>query len=253
MNRAIRSACARRVLAALITLALTGCSATVLATQPKPVPASTPTPTAQVVAAQQAAPGSTVAYLQQLMDSHQLTELRTTYNGTYGASLLFQADTLTYFAVLFHDKAIWRVIKTESDKSAEGLYRSFAEQTEQLAQADIDALRLQAGKTYAAKMVAANQQRLQALQEDISHQQQQAKQVALQQEQARQQAVTLSSDLRSTSSELSAIEQRIQQLKAQQDNPELRLPAAAASTAPVAGTPDAAPAGSTVDASASSH
>lgn len=235
MKPVIHSAGARRVLAVLAVLALTGCSATVLATQPKPQPAAP-------VAAQQApaAPGSTVTYLQQLMDSHQLTELRTTYNGTYGASLLFQADTLNYYAVLFHDKAIWRVIQTESEKNAESLYRSFAEQTEKLAQADIDALRLQAGKAYAAKMVAKNQQRLQTLQNDIAHQQQQAKQVVMQQEQARQQAATLSGDLRSTSSQLSAIEQRIQQLTAQQDNPALSLPAPASAT-PAASASAAAP------------
>lgn len=238
MNPVIHSAGTRRLLAALVTLALTGCSATVLATQP-PQPA--PRQVAQS-SAQEAAPGSTVAYLQQLMDSHQLTELRTTYNGTYGASLLFQADHLTYFAVLFHDKAIWRVIQTDSDKNAESLYRSFAQQTEQLAQADIDALRLQAGKAYAAKMVAQNQQRLQTLQNDLAQQQQQAKQVAVQQEQARQQAVTLSGDLRATSSQLSEIEQRIQQLTAQQDNPELHLPAAAASVAPAPSASAAAPA-----------
>lgn len=236
MKPVIHSAGMRRVLAALAVLALTGCSAAVLATQPSPVQSAPPTQAP-------APPSSTVAYLQQLMDSHQLTELRTTYNGTYGASLLFQADSLNYFAVLFHDKAIWRVIQTSSEKNAESLYRSFAEQTEKLAQTDIDALRLQAGKAYAAKMVAKNQQQLQTLQNDIAHQQQQAKQVVQQQEQARQQAVTLSGDLRATSSELSSIQQRIHQLTAQQDNPELQLPAPTASAAaPAQGASVAQPA-----------
>ena len=40
---------------------------------------------------------NTVDELKQLMDSRQLTELRTTYNGNYGASLLFNANTLTYY------------------------------------------------------------------------------------------------------------------------------------------------------------
>lgn len=239
MKPVIHSAGARRLLAALVVLALTGCSANVQATPPAHAAVAAPAPIAQ---SQDMRPRGAVANLRQLMDGHQLTELRTTYNGTYGASLLFEADKLGYFVVLFHDKAIWRVIQTDSEKNAESLYRSFAEQTEKLAQADIDALRLQAGKAYAARMVAANQRRLQALQDDIAHQQQQAKQVAQQQQQARQQAVTLSGDLRATSSELSAIQQRIQQLKAEQDNPELQLPAVTASVAPAPAASVVAPA-----------
>lgn len=185
-----------------------------------------PTHTGDVVSAQDDSSGTTVNYLRQLMDSHQLTELRTTYNATYGASLLFQADKLTYFVVLFHDKVFWRVIRTDSEKEADSVYRTFAAQTEQLAQVDIDALRLQAGKKYAEQMMAMNQQRLQSLQQDAARRQQQAQEVAAQQQQARQQAVSLSSDLRTTSSQLDMVQQNIRKLEAQQNNPELTLPPA---------------------------
>lgn len=202
--------------------------------------------TADVTSAQGDAAGSTVTYLRELMDSHQLTELRTTYNGTYGASLLFQADKLTYFVALFHDKAFWRVIRTDSEKDAESIYRTFAEQTEKLAQVDIDALRLQAGKKYAEQMVALNEQRLETLRQDAARRQQQAQQVAALQQQARQQAVSLSSDLRATSTQLDAVQQNIRQLEAQQDNPELVLPTPAVTDTPsdsaTAATPAAAPA-----------
>jgi phosphotransferase system IIA component len=96
------------------------------------------------------------------------------------------------------------VIQTYTVKDAEGIYRTFAAQTEQLAQVDIDALRLQAGKKYAEQMVAMNEQRLQNLQQDAARQQQQAQQVMAQQQQAKQQAVSLSSDLRATSNQLDA-------------------------------------------------
>jgi hypothetical protein len=114
----IRSAVARGLRMPLVTLALIALSGGVQAAQPPQAH------TSDVTAAQGDAAGSTVSYLRELMDSHQLTELRTTYNGTYGASLLFQADKLTYFVALFHDKAFWRVIRTDSEKDADSNYRT---------------------------------------------------------------------------------------------------------------------------------
>lgn len=223
MNLMASGANAQRILVSLIALVFVGVSAFVFAAEPPQ------THTGDVASTQDDAPGSTVNYLRQLMDGHQLTELRTTYNGSYGASLLFQADKLTYFVALFHDKVFWRVIQTYSDKDAESIYRTFAAQTEQLAQVDIDALRLQAGKKYAEQMVAMNEQRLQNLQQDAARQQQQAQQVMAQQQQAKQQAVSLSSDLRATSNQLDAVQQHIRALETQQNNPVLMLPAPAGS------------------------
>jgi hypothetical protein len=178
------------------------------------------------------APGGTVAALQQLIDTHQVTEMRTTSNGRYGTSEMFQAEKLTYYVTLSHDKVFWRVIRTDSMTNADSIYRAFVQQTEQLSQVDIDALRLQAGNKYAEQMMAMNQQRLQNLQQDAARQQQESQQIATQQQQATQQAVTLSSDLRSTSSQLDAVKQQIRTLETQQNSPELVLPSPAAPAAP---------------------
>jgi len=198
------------------------------------VPSSTP-------AADGAPSSSTVAHLQQLIDSHQLTELRTTYNATYGASLLFQTDKLSYYVALFHGKQFWRVIQTDSYENAESIYRTFAEQTLKLAQVDIDAMRLQAGNAYAQHLIALNEARLRNLQQDTNYQQQQARQVASAQQQARQQAVSLSADLHSTNSQLDAMKQRIQALEKQQTDPTLILPPPSDNAAPAAAASAPAP------------
>lgn len=184
---------------------------------------------------------NTVDELRQLVDSKQLTELRTTYNGSYGASLLFNTTTLQYYAALFHDKDFWRVIKTDSVDNAEKVYRTFVQQTEELAQVYIDTTRLEAGKRYTENLVAFNEQRLRSLQQEADLQRQQSLQVSSSIQQAKQQAVSLSTDLRSTHSQLDALNQRIQALQAQQGNPELSLPPPEGS-APVAAP---APAGTT--------
>jgi hypothetical protein len=168
--------------------------------------------------------GNTAAELRRLMDAQQLTELRTTYNGTYGASLLFHADSLHYYVALFHDKEFWRVIRTDSAENAEQLYRTFVEQTNQLAQVYIDTIRLDAGKRYSERMVSLNEKRLQGLQQEIEQQRQQALQVSASLEANKQQAVSLSSELRASNSQLEAINQRIQSLQAQQVKPDLELP-----------------------------
>ncbi|HDS1555962.1 DUF2968 domain-containing protein [Stenotrophomonas maltophilia] len=167
---------------------------------------------------------NTVDELKQLMDSRQLTELRTTYNGNYGASLLFNANTLTYYVALFQEKNFWRVIKTDAVDNAERVYRTFAQQSEQLAQVYIDTTRLEAGKRYTERLVAYNEERLRALQQEMEQQQAQSAQVSAALQQAQQQAVSLSTDVQSTNSQLDALQRRIQILQAEQGNPELSLP-----------------------------
>lgn len=167
---------------------------------------------------------NTVDELKQLMDARQLTELRTTYNGNYGASLLFNASTLTYYVALFQEKNFWRVIKTDAVDNAERVYRTFVQQTEQLAQVYIDTTRLEAGKRYTERLVAYNEERLRALQHEMEQQQAQSAQVSASLQQAQQQAVSLSTDVQSTNSQLDALQRRIQILQAEQGNPELSLP-----------------------------
>lgn len=127
--------------------------------------------------------------------------------------------------VLFRDRQFWRVIKTDSAEGAERSYRTFVGQTEELAQAYLDTIRLDAGKRFTERQVALNEQRLQNLQRELELQRQQSQQVSSALQQARQQAVDLSSGLRASNEELEAINQRIRALQALQADPDLRLPA----------------------------
>lgn len=261
MNRTTRNAHLRRHMALAIATVLACVTLSACASAPfaSPAPAQQPasqtrapesgtaSPSSPLPSAGDAStpPSAAVASLQQLIDSHQLTELRTTYNATYGASLLFDSNKLRYYVALFHGKQFWRVIQTDSYENAEGIYRNFAEQTQKLAQVDIDTIRLQAGNAYAEHMLEVNRAHLQNLQQDASYQQHQAQQVAAAQQQAQQQAVTLSADLHSSSSELDAVKQRINELEQQQANPQLQLPpppAPAATAAPATASSAPAPA-----------
>ena len=85
-----------------------------------------------------------VAELMQMIQDARLSELRTTYNGSYGASLFFYPREMTYYVALFHDKHFWRVIKSADASRAEAIYAGFVQQTAQLADVEIRRTQLQA-------------------------------------------------------------------------------------------------------------
>jgi len=159
---------------------------------------------------------STVAELQSLIQNRQVSELRTTYNGTYGASLLFKADDLTYYAALFQQKDFWRVVQTTSEKQAESTYRAFAQQSAELAEVDIKRIKLQAEYARSERLLATRSSELATLQADQSLRRQQEQQVAARQEQSRQQAAALSQQQQQLRKELSAMQRQIDALQAQQ-------------------------------------
>lgn len=159
---------------------------------------------------------STVAELQRLIQSRLVSELRTTYNGTYGASLLFKPDDLTYYVALFQQKDFWRVVQTLSEKQAESTYRAFAQQTAELAEVDIKHIKLQAEHARSEQLLAIRGSELATLQADQALRRQQEQQVAARQEQARQQADMLSEQEQQLRKALSAMQRQIEVLQTQQ-------------------------------------
>ncbi|MDB5766683.1 MAG: putative lipoprotein [Collimonas fungivorans] len=184
-------------------------SASPAPTTAAPAPATAPQPAA-------VSANSTISELQQLMQSQSISEMRTTYNGNYGASLLFKPESRAYYVALFQQKNFWRVVKTTSDMQAEQIYKSFVGQTEKLAEVDIRRIKLEAEKTYTEQLIAAQETRLNALQNDLVVQQQQEQNVSVQQDQARQQAQLLSNKQQAARSELRGLQNRIRTLEAQQ-------------------------------------
>ncbi len=161
-------------------------------------------------------PSTTVAELQDLIQRHQVSELRTTYNGVYGASLLFKPDDLAYYVALFQQKDFWRVLKTKSEQQAESAYRAFAARSAELAEVDIRRIKLQAEYAHAEKQLAARTAELQTLQADRSLRLEQEAQVAARQEQARKDASALAEQQKDAREQLRALQRQIDALRAQQ-------------------------------------
>jgi len=108
-----------------------------------------------------------VATLMQLIRDEQLVELRTTYNGSYGASLFFYPPDMAWYVVLFQDKRFWRVIRSQDETRAQAIYMDFARQTEQLADVEIRRTQLEAQKAYIERVIALSEDRARRLQADL--------------------------------------------------------------------------------------
>jgi hypothetical protein len=164
--------------------------------------------------AKQSATGN-VAELQQMMHGSELSELRTTYNGSYGASLLFYGKEMTWYVALFQQKNFWRVIKTSDEGRAEAIYRDFARQTVQLSDVEIRRTRLDAQKVFTERMVALSQDHANRLQADLNVARQQQAIVADQQKQNRDEAAALSTQKLAAQEQLRTAQRQVRDLQRQ--------------------------------------
>ncbi|WP_144113600.1 DUF2968 domain-containing protein [Paraburkholderia sp. BCC1886] len=167
--------------------------------------------------AKQSAAGN-VAELQQMIRGSDLSELRTTYNGSYGASLLFYGKEMTYYVALFQQKNFWRVIKTQDATRADMIYQGFARQTQQLSEVEIRRTQLEAQKAFTERMIALSQDRANRLQADLDVAHQQQSIVASQQQQTRAEATALAQQKASAQDQLKAAQRQVRELQRQLDS-----------------------------------
>jgi hypothetical protein len=159
-----------------------------------------------------------ITELQQMIRDGKVVEMRTTYNGSYGASMLFYPDQMTYYIALFQQKKFWRVIKTQTDTRAETVYADFAKSTAQLADSEIRREKLQAENAFADRLIALQQNRASRLQADVDVARAQQSQVADRQAQQQDAIRTLRSQQDSAQAELRALQTKVQDLQRQADS-----------------------------------
>ncbi|RKU01519.1 hypothetical protein C7H84_21015 [Burkholderia sp. Nafp2/4-1b] len=164
-----------------------------------------------------AAPGN-VAELTQMLHDGRIVEMRTTYNGSYGASLMFDPREMTYYVALFQDKHLWRVIKSQDKSRAEMVYANFVHQTVQLADVEIRRTELQAQKAFLERVIALQANRAQQLQADLSVARNQQAEVAQRQKSAQDQAQALQVEKRAAQLQLRDLQEQVRQLERQTES-----------------------------------
>lgn len=215
-------ALARAGVVAVLCMGLAACAgfahkdkddqAVVTKTNAKPVDDTPVTPPAQA----KPEGHSTADELRALIAQRKVQELRTTYNGRYGASMLFKPDTLTYYVALFQGKSFWRVVKTDSRRDAEKDYRKFSGKSAELAKSDLRSITLQAQYEHTQKQVNERLEKVNTLQSDLEAQRRQQQLIAAQQEQARKEAEKMAKQQADARRRLSALQAQIKQLQEKQ-------------------------------------
>jgi hypothetical protein len=156
-----------------------------------------------------------VAELQQMIHGSDLSELRTTYNGSYGASMLFYGKEMTYYVALFQQKNFWRVIKTQDATRADLIYKDFVRQTMQLSDVEIHRTQLEAQKAFTQRMIALSQDRASRLQADLDVARQQQSIVATQQQEKRAEATALAQQKLAAQDQLRVAQRQVRELQRQ--------------------------------------
>ncbi|QQC64928.1 DUF2968 domain-containing protein [Paraburkholderia ginsengisoli] len=156
-----------------------------------------------------------VAELQQMIRGSDLSELRTTYNGSYGASMLFYGKEMTYYIALFQQKNFWRVIKTQDASRADMIYKDFVRQTVQLSDVEIRRTQLEAQKAFTQRMIALSQDRASRLQADLDVARQQQSIVATQQQQKQAEATALTQQKLAAQEQLRVAQRQVRELQRQ--------------------------------------
>ncbi|KWK69224.1 hypothetical protein WM16_24160 [Burkholderia ubonensis] len=156
---------------------------------------------------------STVDELQRQIQAHTLTEMRTNYNGSYGASLLFNVKDGAYFVALFQQKAFWRVIKTYNEVRAEAVYRDFSRQAEHLAVNELRAAKLESQKAQTDRQIEVTQERARRLQADLSIAREQQAAVTDRQKTVRSETAALQAQQAELQAQLRALKQQVRSLQ----------------------------------------
>ncbi|CAB3773843.1 DUF2968 domain-containing protein [Paraburkholderia humisilvae] len=195
-------------------------NATRVAPTPKATPATkdfTPQVTESKPEAHKARSGAQgdVANLTRLLNEVKLVELRTTYNGSYGAALFFWPTEATYYVALFQGRHFWRVLKMQDDMRAEHIYMSFADDTRKLAEVEIRRTRLMAQEQFLQREITLSENRVKRLEADLNIAREQQANVGARQRAIEAEALILKGQKDDALSRLRQVEQRVMQLQSE--------------------------------------
>jgi len=163
--------------------------------------------------------GGTVAELQQLLAQKRLTELRTTYNGDYGTSLLLVNEDTTAYVALSYRKELWRVYKFAAVAPADGAYDTLARQTRIWAEDDLRRSVTAGQKAQLEREAQAAEQRAASLGQEVRIMQAQRQKMLEEQQAVRQQTQALDVERRAYKAQVDSLQQQIRMLEKQLNDP----------------------------------
>lgn len=211
----LNNSCRATLLASLIGLALSlSVPGVVAAAEPVPMSAA-PAPLTASGSMPQASPASLglVSELQKRLRDRSVRELRTSYNGDYGTTLMLADDQVVCYVALFYQKNLWRVFRFESIGPAEQAYRQVTQQSATWAGDDIRRQVLASQKRAFDKALQETEARANALNEDVRVMQAQRQRIAEEQKASRIEVQSAEIESRASRLRLEQLQEQIRRME----------------------------------------
>jgi len=183
----------------------------------RPMSASTQSATHGLQAAQ-------IAEVEWLIQQSALATFRAFQSFAYSASLLFYPRDLTYYAVLHHEDAVWRVLKAGDIDAAEPAFRHFVEQAIRLAEAEMRRAHLQAQNDQFLRLIADSEAQVERARVDLQRGSTQDQEVALRQQAVRKDLAQLEARRVAAQVQLNKLQRQMHQLAATSNETVPHLP-----------------------------
>jgi len=153
-----------------------------------------------------------LAEVEWLVQQGVLSTFRTFQSFAYSASLLFYPRELVYYAVLYHDDAVWRVLKAGDIDAAEPAFRHFVEQAMRLADAEMRRAHLEAQNEQFSRLIAESEAQIDRVRVDLQRGGTQDQEVALKQQEVRKELAQLEGRRVAAQAQLNKLQRQLHQL-----------------------------------------
>jgi hypothetical protein len=181
------------------------------ATPVTPLPRTTTSP---MQSGKQTLQAAQITEVEWLVQQAALSTFRTFQSFAYSASLLFHPRELTYYAVMYHEGDVWRVLKAHDLDAAEPAFRHFVEQAMRLADAEMRRAYIEAQTEQSSRLIAESESQIERARIELQRGSAQDQKVALQQREIRKELAQLEARRVASQAQLNKLQRELHQLKA---------------------------------------
>jgi hypothetical protein len=174
-----------------------------------PLRAVMPTPPQSNAHPLQAAP---IAEVEWLLQQNALATFRAFTSFAYSAALLFYPRDLHYYAVLYHEEGVWRVLKADDIDAAEQAFGHFVEQAMRLADVEMRRAYLEAQNEELARQIAESEAQIERTRVDLQRGSAHDQEVAQKQQDLRKELAQLESRRVASQVQMNKLHRQLHQL-----------------------------------------
>jgi hypothetical protein len=155
-----------------------------------------------------------IAEVEWLLQQGALATFRSFSSFAYSATLLFHSRELIYYAALYHEDGVWRVLKANDIDAAELAFRHFVEQAMRLAEAEMRRAYLTAQNDQFSREVAEAEATLERARVDLQRGSAFDQEVALRQQEIRKELAQLEGRRVASQAQLNKLQRQLNQADA---------------------------------------